>query len=63
MRMDPLEYHGCKIDEDLVEFIDETCRIMVVMRVPSKEKAKLIAYQLKGIDKVWYDQWIEERGE
>lgn len=32
------------------------------MGVSSKEKAELVAYQLKWVMKIWYEQWVEERG-
>lgn len=63
MRMNPPKYHGSKVEENPVEFNDEIYRIVVVTRVPSEEKVELVAYQLKGVAKVWYDQWIEKRGE
>lgn len=56
MWMNLLRYYGTKFDEDLVQFINESYRIIVVMRVPLEEKVELVGYQLKGIDKVWYDQ-------
>lgn len=31
--------------------------------MPPNEKTDLMAYQLKGITKVWYAQWVDERGE
>lgn len=46
-----------------MDFIDEAYRIMTFMWLPPKEKAELMAYKLKGDDKVWYDQWMEERGD
>lgn len=37
MRMNPLEYHGSKVDEDPIEFLNEAYRIVASMGVPSKE--------------------------
>lgn len=31
------------------------------MGVPSEEKVELVAYQLKGIVKIWYEQLVKER--
>lgn len=55
MRMNPPEYYGSNNNKDLVEFIDETYWIVVVMGVPPKEKVELMSNQLKGMDKVWND--------
>lgn len=59
--MNPPKYHGSKVDEDPTEFIDEAYRTMAITRGPSEEKTELMTYQLK--DMVWYDQWVEERGQ
>src|SRR5688572_19510562 len=32
------------------------------MGVPPNEKAQLVAYQLKGVARVWFDQWVDNRG-
>lgn len=45
----------------MVEFIDEAYRIITVMGVPQEEKVELGAYQLKGMAKVWFDQWEDAR--
>lgn len=50
--MNPPKYHGSKVDEDPMEFIDKAYRIMVIVGVPLKEKAELVAYKLKGVEKV-----------
>ncbi|WMV50320.1 hypothetical protein MTR67_043705, partial [Solanum verrucosum] len=57
MRMNPLVFHGSKVDEDPQEFIDEVCKILTIMDVGACEKAKLAAYQLKGVAQIWFDQW------
>lgn len=56
------KFHGSKFDEDLGEFLDKAYRIVAIMGVPTKEKVELVAYQLKGLPKVWYNQWVDERG-
>ncbi|XP_049365731.1 uncharacterized protein LOC125830597 [Solanum verrucosum] len=47
-RMNPLEFHGSKVDEDSLEFIDEVYKVLMIMGVTTAEKADLVAYQLKG---------------
>lgn len=62
IRMSPPEFHGPKMEEELVEFIDEAYRIVAIMGIPSEEKAELVAYQLHGVANIWYKQcrsnWI-----
>ncbi|WMV46733.1 hypothetical protein MTR67_040118 [Solanum verrucosum] len=60
-RMNPLEFHGSKFDEYPQEFIGEVYKIVEIMGITSLEKAELSAYQLKGVAKVWFNQWKEER--
>src|ERR1051325_2561195 len=62
MRINPPVFHGSKVDEDPQEFIDEVCKILTIMGVGAIEKAEFAAYQLKGVAKIWYDQWKGEKG-
>lgn len=39
MRMNSLEFHGLKADEDPMKFIEEAYRVMAVIGVPSGDKA------------------------
>ena len=54
-RMNPPVFCGSKVDEDPQEFIDEVYKILVIMDVRPNEKAKLAAYQFKGVAQIWYD--------
>ncbi|WMV18528.1 hypothetical protein MTR67_011913 [Solanum verrucosum] len=56
-RMNPPKFHGFEVEEDPQEFIDEVDKELAIMGVTPLEKAKLAAYQLKGVAKVWYNQW------
>src|SRR5687767_7770432 len=60
--MNPPEFHGSKVDEDPQAFIDEIDRVVTIMGVTTEEKAELAAYQLKGADHNWFEQWKELRG-
>ena len=60
-KMNPPEFFGSKANEDPQEFIDEIFKIVNIMGVASSEKAKLVAYQLKDLAQIWYDQWKESR--
>lgn len=63
MQMNPQKFLGSKADDDPFKFIEEAYQVIAVMGIPSKEKDELVAYQLKGVAKIWYEQWIEERGQ
>lgn len=58
-RMNPPEFHGSKVYA-LMDLINEAHRIITMIWVPSEEKAKLVAYQLNGVVKIWYEQWVDE---
>ncbi|WMV58400.1 hypothetical protein MTR67_051785 [Solanum verrucosum] len=51
-RMNPPKFHSTKVQEDPQKFIDEVYKVLAIMRVLSKEKAELAAYQLKDISQV-----------
>lgn len=61
MRLNPPEFHGSKADEDPMDFIGESYRVL--MGVPLEDKAELVACQLKGVTKIWYEQWVHNRGQ
>lgn len=60
-KMNPLEFHGSTVEEDPQEFIDEVYKVLVIIGVTLVVKAELVAYQLKGIALLWYNQWKEGR--
>ena len=61
-RMNPPEFHGSKVDEDPQAFIDEVSRVVTIIGVTSEERAELMAYQLKGVSQIWFEQWKELKG-
>ena len=61
--MIPPEIEGSKFDEDPMQFIEECYRIVAIIGVPPIEKAELMAYQQKGIGRVWFDQWVDNWGD
>ena len=61
MRMNPPTFHGTKVDEDPQGFIDEVFKVVDSMGVNYRAKVKLVAYQLKDVDQVWFKQWRDER--
>ena len=56
LRMNPLEFSGSKVEEDPNGFIKEVYKTLAIMRLTSREKVELAAYQLKDVNQVWYEQ-------
>ena len=54
-------FNGSKVEEDIHEFIDEIYKILYVKGLNTSEKAELATYQLKGVAKIWYVQWRDNR--
>lgn len=52
---------GQKSNENPQKFIDEVYNIEGIMGLFMIERAKLAAYQLKGVAQVWFEQWRGER--
>ncbi|WMV59074.1 hypothetical protein MTR67_052459 [Solanum verrucosum] len=59
--INPPEFHGLKVEEDPQEFINEVYKVVEIMGITLVEKAKLAAYQLKGVAQVWFNQWNKKR--
>ncbi|KAG5586662.1 hypothetical protein H5410_047096 [Solanum commersonii] len=43
--------------EDQENFVDELQKVFEVIRIVDAERVELVAYQLKGTPRIWYDQW------
>ena len=50
--MNPLNLDGTKVDNDTQGFIDGGFKVVDVMGVTPREKAELVAYQLKDVSQV-----------
>lgn len=59
--MNPLEFHGSKVEKDPQEFFNEVYTILVITRVATKEQAELSTHQLKGLAQIWFTQWKMKR--
>ena len=44
------------MEEDRNGFIDKDYKTLAIMRLTSREKVELAAYQLKDVNQVWYEQ-------
>ncbi|WMV29515.1 hypothetical protein MTR67_022900 [Solanum verrucosum] len=54
-RMNLPEFHGSKVYEDPQEFIDDIYKIVGIIGLSTVE-IELVAYQLKGVARVWFEQ-------
>jgi len=63
LRMNPPSFSGSSISENPENFIEELKRIFDVMHVAESERVELVAYQLKGVARIWFDQWKQNRAE
>ena len=63
LRMNPPSFSGSSISENPENFIEELKRVFHVMHVVDAERVELVAYQLKGIARVWFDQRKKNRAE
>uniref|UniRef100_M1B2G9 Gag-pol polyprotein n=1 Tax=Solanum tuberosum TaxID=4113 RepID=M1B2G9_SOLTU len=55
-RMNYLECHGSKFEEDPKEFNDEVYKVLMIMGVTLVEYVELAAYQLKGVAQLGFNQ-------
>ncbi|XP_049372513.1 uncharacterized protein LOC125837432 [Solanum verrucosum] len=56
-RMNPPDFTGSSVTEDLANFVEQLQKVFEVMHIADVECVELAAYQLKGVARVWYDQW------
>ena len=55
-RMNPPTFFGSKVEEDPQGFIVEVFKVLDAMGVSSHKKVELVAYKLKDVAQVWYEQ-------
>lgn len=53
MRINLPEYYNSKVDEDPMEFINESYRVIEVLGIPLEGKVKLVANQIKSVAKFY----------
>ncbi|XP_015068749.1 uncharacterized protein LOC107013324 [Solanum pennellii] len=53
---------GCSsVTEDPNNFVDELRKVFEIMHIADTERVELIAYQMKGAARIWFDQWKKNR--
>ncbi|WMV18850.1 hypothetical protein MTR67_012235 [Solanum verrucosum] len=63
LRMNPLDFTRSSVTEDPKNFVEELEKVFEVMHVADAEQVELVAYQLNGVTRIWYDQWKKSRDE
>ncbi|WMV37884.1 hypothetical protein MTR67_031269 [Solanum verrucosum] len=56
-------FTGSTVTEDPENFVEELQKVFEVMHVIDIERVELVAYQLKGVSRIWIDQWKKGRAE
>ncbi|KAG5571382.1 hypothetical protein H5410_061148 [Solanum commersonii] len=51
------------VTEDLENIVEELQMVFEIMHVADAERVELAAYQLKGVSRIWLEQWKKNRAE
>ncbi|KAG5586825.1 hypothetical protein H5410_047259 [Solanum commersonii] len=57
------DFTGSSVTKDPENFMKELRKVFEVMHVIDAEQVELVVYQLKGVTRVWFDQWKNGRAE
>ncbi|WMV32789.1 hypothetical protein MTR67_026174 [Solanum verrucosum] len=63
LRMNPPSFTGSSTTEDPENFIEELQKVFDFMHIVDTERVELVAYQMKGVPRIWFDQWKKNRAE
>ncbi|KAH0720138.1 hypothetical protein KY284_005168 [Solanum tuberosum] len=63
LRMNPQSFTSSSTTQDPENFIEELQKVFDVMHVADTEWVELAAYQMKGVTRIWLDQWKKNRAE
>ena len=59
----PPSFTSSCVTEDPENFVEVNKKIFDIFHVVDAERVELVAYQLKGIARVWFNQWKRNRSE
>jgi len=62
-RMNPPNFTGSSVIEDPKNFVEELQKVFEVMHCSDAEYVELVAYQFKGVARIWFDQRKKSRVE
>ncbi|WMV19103.1 hypothetical protein MTR67_012488 [Solanum verrucosum] len=57
LRMNPPSFTGSSVIEDPENFGEELHKVFKIMHVANIERMELAAYLMKGVARIWFDQW------
>ncbi|XP_049364484.1 uncharacterized protein LOC125829278 [Solanum verrucosum] len=63
LRMNPPDFTGSSVTEDLENFVEELLKVLEVMHVGDFERFELVAYQLKGVAREVEEDKLRDREE
>ncbi|KAH0714755.1 hypothetical protein KY284_007660 [Solanum tuberosum] len=63
LRMNPPSFTGSSVTEDPENFIEELQKVFEIMHISDAKRVELVAYQMKGVSRIWFDQWKKNRAE
>ncbi|WMV37930.1 hypothetical protein MTR67_031315 [Solanum verrucosum] len=55
LRMNTPSFTGSSVTEDPESFVEKLQKVFEVMHVIDVERVELVAYQLKGVARIWFD--------
>ncbi|WMV59177.1 hypothetical protein MTR67_052562 [Solanum verrucosum] len=61
--MNQPSFTGSSVTEDPENFVEELQKVFEIMHVADAERVELVAYQIKGVARIWFDQWKKNRVE
>ncbi|XP_049387465.1 uncharacterized protein LOC125851761 [Solanum stenotomum] len=61
--MNPPSFTSSSVTEDLENFVEVLQKNFEILPIVDAERVELAAYQLKGIARVWFDQWKKNRAD
>ena len=59
--MNPPRFTGSSVTKDPENFIQELKSLFDVMHIVNAYRVEMVAYQMKGVARIWFDQWKKNR--
>ncbi|KAH0674527.1 hypothetical protein KY290_024941 [Solanum tuberosum] len=57
LRMNPPSFTCSSVTEDPENFVEDLQKVFEIMHVTDAERVELASYQMKGVTRIWFDQW------
>ncbi|XP_049344680.1 uncharacterized protein LOC125809052 [Solanum verrucosum] len=61
--MNSPNFTGSSVTEDPENFVEELQKVFEIIHIADVERVELDAYQLKGVARIWFDQWKKNKVE